>query len=117
MNEPNLRTEDLPLLGITADNITAIEIRYADGSTEHADDIRHGFVLFARPKRKPNDTHRPRRSRCRRHNRRHPKPVPSWRFLLLRGGHKVRGERGDYVMRGGAEGPSLPSSCETLPTR
>lgn len=43
----------LPLFGITADNVTAIELRYADGTTEHVDDVQHGFVLFADPRRRP----------------------------------------------------------------
>lgn len=43
----------LPLLGVTADNITTIEIRYADGGTERVDNVQHGFVLFAEPKRTP----------------------------------------------------------------
>jgi hypothetical protein len=43
----------LPLLGITADNIATIEIRYADGGSERVDNIQHGFVLFAEPKRTP----------------------------------------------------------------
>lgn len=43
----------LALFGITADNITAIEIRYADGTAEHTEGVKHGFVLFADPKRRP----------------------------------------------------------------
>lgn len=43
----------LPLLGITADDITTIELRYADGGTERADKVQHGFVLFAEPQRTP----------------------------------------------------------------
>lgn len=50
--EPNASGE-LPLLGITADAITSVEIRYADGGTVAVDGVSHGFVLFADPTRKP----------------------------------------------------------------
>ena len=50
--EPN-PTGRLPLFGITADNITTIELDYADGTTERVDMVEHGFVLFADPKRRP----------------------------------------------------------------
>ena len=43
----------LPLFGVTADRITTIKIQYVDGGTERSDNIRHGFVLFADPTRRP----------------------------------------------------------------
>lgn len=43
----------LPLLGITADDITTIELRYADGGIARVDNVQHGFVLFAEPTRTP----------------------------------------------------------------
>lgn len=43
----------LPLVGITADNVTKIELLYTDGGIERVDQIQHGFVLLADPKRKP----------------------------------------------------------------
>lgn len=50
--EPN-PTGRLALFGIAADNITTIDLHYADGTTEHAAGVEHGFVLFADPKRRP----------------------------------------------------------------
>ena len=50
--EPN-PTGRLALFGITADNLTTIELNYADGTTERVDGVEHGFVLFADPKRRP----------------------------------------------------------------
>ena len=46
-------TGRLALFGIAADNITTIKLDYADGTTEHAEGVEHGFVLFADPKRRP----------------------------------------------------------------
>ena len=45
--EPN-PTGRLALFGITT-----IKLNYADGTTERAAGVEHGFVLFADPKRRP----------------------------------------------------------------
>ena len=50
--EPN-STGKLALYGITADMITLIDLVYADGTTEHVQGVRHGFVIFTDPKRHP----------------------------------------------------------------
>ena len=46
-------TGKLPLLGISVDPVTTIELRYAKGDSEAIHDVRHGFVIFADPARKP----------------------------------------------------------------
>lgn len=43
----------LPLIGIVADTVTRVELRYADGTDETLDAIRTGFVLHADPNRNP----------------------------------------------------------------
>lgn len=43
----------LPLLGISADQVATIELRYADGGTEAVHNVSHGFVIFADAARRP----------------------------------------------------------------
>lgn len=50
--EPN-PTGRVALFGITADSVAAIDLAYADGTSEHVTGVEHGFVIFADPKRRP----------------------------------------------------------------
>lgn len=43
----------IPFTGLVADAVTAVVVTYADGGTERADGIRHGFVLYVEAARRP----------------------------------------------------------------
>lgn len=43
----------LPLVGIVGDDVTRVEVRYADGSAERTTGLRNGFVVYADPDRQP----------------------------------------------------------------
>lgn len=46
-------TGRLPLVGVVADAVVAVELRYHDGSFERVDGVAHGFAVFGDPSRDP----------------------------------------------------------------
>lgn len=44
----------IALVGLTADNITTVQVRYRDGDADAPIAVSHGFVVFADPNRRPD---------------------------------------------------------------